>query len=208
MVNVGAGNAVWMARERPIISVRHESSAGHRLAFQPDRPRPFFEEIRNAGNPLRCAARAGSSCSDWSIRVVQGNKAACSGARCGKDRAPQPVPSVPQGVGVACVDRRNRWGTGRSRRLREDDTISDIWVAPAFEGRGAGTALITALEAQIAERGRTQAQIQVAAANDRALRLYHNLGYRQLWRKVAFDPVLETDLEKIGLSKPLYCMSP
>ncbi|THK37520.1 GNAT family N-acetyltransferase [Ensifer sp. MPMI2T] len=85
----------------------------------------------------------------------------------------------------------------------EDDTISDIWVAPAFEGRGAGSALIAALEAQIAERGYTQAQIHVAAANERALRLYQNLGYRQLWKKVAFDPVLETDLEKIGLSKSL-----
>ncbi|MBB4189821.1 GNAT family N-acetyltransferase [Sinorhizobium terangae] len=85
----------------------------------------------------------------------------------------------------------------------EDDTISDIWVSPAFEGRGAGSALIAALEAQIAERGHTEARIHVAAANERALRLYQNLGYRQLWRKLDFDPILETDLEKIGLSKSL-----
>ncbi|MCZ4091951.1 GNAT family N-acetyltransferase [Sinorhizobium psoraleae] len=84
-----------------------------------------------------------------------------------------------------------------------DDTISDIWVAPAFEGRGAGSALVAALEAQIAERGHTEARIHVAAANERALRLYQNLGYRQLWKKITFDPILETDLEKIGLSKSL-----
>lgn len=84
-----------------------------------------------------------------------------------------------------------------------DDTISDIWVAPAFEGRGAGSALIAALETQIADRGYRDARIHVAAANERALRLYQHLGYRVLWKKVAFDPILETDLEKIGLSKAL-----
>jgi ribosomal-protein-alanine N-acetyltransferase len=84
-----------------------------------------------------------------------------------------------------------------------DDTISDIWVAPAFEGRGAASALISALETQIAERGCTEARIHVAAANERALRLYQHLGYRVLWTKVAFDPVLEIDLPKIGLSKAL-----
>ncbi|WP_026617972.1 GNAT family N-acetyltransferase [Ensifer aridi] len=84
-----------------------------------------------------------------------------------------------------------------------DDTISDVWVAPAFEGRGAASALIRALESQIADRGYTEARIHVAAANERALRLYQHLGYRMLWRKVAFDPILETDLEKIGLSKAL-----
>jgi [ribosomal protein S18]-alanine N-acetyltransferase len=84
-----------------------------------------------------------------------------------------------------------------------DDTISDIWVAPAFEGRGAASALVKALETQIADRGYTEARIHVAAANERALRLYQHLGYRVLWKKVVFDPILETDLEKIGLSKAL-----
>ncbi|OHV82517.1 GNAT family N-acetyltransferase [Ensifer sp. LCM 4579] len=86
---------------------------------------------------------------------------------------------------------------------RNDDTISDIWIAPAFEGRGAGSALIGALEAQIAGRGYAEAHIQVAARNERALQLYRHLGYREIWRKVLFDAVLETDLEKISLSKAL-----
>lgn len=86
---------------------------------------------------------------------------------------------------------------------RNDDTISDIWIAPYFEGRGAGSALIRALEAQIAGRGYAEAHIQVAALNERALQLYRHLGYREIWRKVLFDPILESNLEKIGLSKPL-----
>ncbi|MGK9199818.1 GNAT family N-acetyltransferase [Sinorhizobium meliloti] len=92
---------------------------------------------------------------------------------------------------------------GLGAREHDDHVISDIWVAPAFEGRGAGSALIKALEAQIAERGYRQASIQVAAQNERALQLYQRLGYRVLWRKVAFDPILQTELEKIGLSKAL-----
>lgn len=92
---------------------------------------------------------------------------------------------------------------GLGAREHDDDVISDIWVAPAFERRGAGSALIKALEAQIAERGYGQAAIQVAARNERALQLYRHLGYRVLWRKVAFDPILQTELEKIGLSKAL-----
>ena len=86
---------------------------------------------------------------------------------------------------------------------RADDTISDIWIAPAFEGRGAGSALIKALESEISDRGYAQAQIQVAAVNERALGLYEHLGYRQIWRITMFDPILETALEKIGLSKNL-----
>lgn len=84
-----------------------------------------------------------------------------------------------------------------------DDTISDIWISPSFEGRGAGSALIKALEAEIAERGYSEAQMQVAALNERALGLYEHLGYLQIWRKTMFDPILETTLEKIGLSKKL-----
>lgn len=86
---------------------------------------------------------------------------------------------------------------------RDDDTISDVWVAPAFEGRGVGSAVIGRLEADIAGRGYAEAHIHVAAANERALRLYRHLGYRELWREVLYDPILESNLEKIGLSKPL-----
>ncbi|WP_323455492.1 MULTISPECIES: N-acetyltransferase [unclassified Rhizobium] len=79
--------------------------------------------------------------------------------------------------------------------------MSDIWVAPEFEGRGAGSLLIRALERQIADRGFAEAFIDVTAANGRALGLYRHLGYRDVWQRSEFDPILEATLEKIRLKK-------
>lgn len=92
-------------------------------------------------------------------------------------------------------------GIGASEHA--DDCISDIWVSPSFEGRGAGSSLVRALECEISTRGYSRARIDVAAANERALRLYERLGYKQAWRKIAYDPVLEMSLDKIGLIKDL-----
>ncbi|MBX3584179.1 MAG: GNAT family N-acetyltransferase [Rhizobiaceae bacterium] len=89
-----------------------------------------------------------------------------------------------------------------------DDYISDVWVAPAFEGRGVASALIRALEGEIVARGFASARIHVAAANDRARGLYDHLGYRETARRTAFDPVLETTLEKIELAKDLVGAAP
>lgn len=84
-----------------------------------------------------------------------------------------------------------------------EDTISDIWVAPAFEGLGVGTALVRSLETEILNRGHPVAYIQVAALNSRAFNLYRHLGYREEWRQMSFDPILKVEMEKVGLSKQL-----
>ena len=82
-----------------------------------------------------------------------------------------------------------------------DDTISDIWVSPVFEGRGIGSALLAALEQEIAGRGHGQARIAVAAANERAFRLYRHRGYRETWRGTRHDPILATPLERWSLPR-------
>ncbi len=88
-----------------------------------------------------------------------------------------------------------------------DDTITDIWVAPAFEGLGVASAIINALENEIIERGYSHAHIQVAAANERAHALYTYLGYREVWRRTEFDIILNINLEKVGLTKKLKYLS-
>lgn len=84
-----------------------------------------------------------------------------------------------------------------------EDHITDLWVGPAFEGRGAGRALLSAMETRIRRRGFRAASIEVLAGNQRALQLYLHEGYEQRWRKVRDDRFLRTALDKIGLRKLL-----
>ena len=84
-----------------------------------------------------------------------------------------------------------------------DDYISDIWVSPDFEGRGVGSALLHALEQQIAGRGYAQARLHVAAANARAFGLYRHRGYREIWRGTMHDAILDIPLEKVELVRDL-----
>ncbi|KQU64792.1 acetyltransferase [Aminobacter sp. DSM 101952] len=101
---------------------------------------------------------------------------------------------------VAVIDDR---AAGIVACEHSDDYISDVWVAPEFEGRGVASALIGALEREISGRGFSKARIHVAAANTRALGLYEHLGYVEVSRETAFDPILEISLDKIGLEKHL-----
>jgi len=84
-----------------------------------------------------------------------------------------------------------------------DNNISDIWISPLHEGKGAGSALITALEQVISDRGFADVTIQVAAANKRALSLYRHLGYVEQWRREELDPILGVSFEKVGPRKTL-----
>ncbi|MET3792061.1 GNAT family N-acetyltransferase [Aquamicrobium terrae] len=101
---------------------------------------------------------------------------------------------------VAEIDGRP---AGLGAREHRDDVITDIWVAPQWEGKGAGSALLAELERQIAGAGHDHARLQVAADNQRALQLYLARGYEPVWRGVRADPILQVPLEKIGLSKRL-----
>lgn len=92
---------------------------------------------------------------------------------------------------------------GFGAREFSDDLISDIWVDPAMEGRGVGSALIGSLETEISKSGFDTAKIEVAAGNLRALNLYRHLGFKIIWQKRMFDPGLGVSLEKIMLSKKL-----
>jgi ribosomal-protein-alanine N-acetyltransferase len=85
----------------------------------------------------------------------------------------------------------------------KDDLISDVWVSPDFEGRGAGSALVGALERQIASRGYSRARLEVLTGNDRAAALYRHLGYEVQWQAVKYDPILKLDLHKTGMARQL-----
>ena len=109
-----------------------------------------------------------------------------------RERGPSIVVAELSGepAGIAARD-----GTG--------DYISDLWVEPGREGRGVGSALLSALEAAIAQAGHSSARLEVLTANARALALYRRRGYRPVWEAFKRDLTLGIELHKTGLAKAL-----
>lgn len=81
--------------------------------------------------------------------------------------------------------------------------ITDLWVAPAHQGRGVGSALLEALEARIVQAGGRTARLEVLTANVRAMALYRYRGYRPEWQALKLDRGLGIALHKTGMVKQL-----
>ena len=67
--------------------------------------------------------------------------------------------------------------------------IQNVGIAPAHRGRGLGTALITAALHGFRQAGLQRAYLEVTAQNDRAVRLYTQLGFQRtktLYKAVEF----------------------
>ena len=56
--------------------------------------------------------------------------------------------------------------------------IGELAPIETAEGRGVGTALVKACEQWACEQGYTLLAVSTGAANTRAIKLYHNLGFR------------------------------
>ena len=65
------------------------------------------------------------------------------------------------------------WGA----REDDDTLISDLWVGPQYQGRGVGSALLNALERQIAGAGYAIAELETLASNVRAIQFYEQHGF-------------------------------
>jgi [ribosomal protein S18]-alanine N-acetyltransferase len=86
---------------------------------------------------------------------------------------------------------------------REDapDYISDIWVDPACQGRGIGSALMHYFLARIEADGFRIAKIHTRATNSGAIRLYERMGFAIVWRGEEFNTALEMPLQKVHMEK-------
>ena len=90
--------------------------------------------------------------------------------------------TVPENVLVAELDGRPV-GWGKMEHPTELAASDHVWhvnglaVDPAFEGRGAGRALMEALIELARERGGRRMTLRVFAPNERAQRLYDRLGF-------------------------------
>jgi ribosomal-protein-alanine N-acetyltransferase len=91
------------------------------------------------------------------------------------------------------------WGA----REDHDQRISDLWVAPAAQGRGVGAMLLGALVEEIRAAGYPQAELETLASNQQAVGFYQRHGFSIVWRREKFSPSLGYAIDKVGMNKSL-----
>lgn len=64
-----------------------------------------------------------------------------------------------------------------------NDEVNGLWVDPAAQGRGVGTALLSHAEGQIARAGHRRAWLTCSAFNPNGCRFYLARGYRETGRE-------------------------
>lgn len=93
-----------------------------------------------------------------------------------------PVPTDPDpwsGSWVADAD-----GSIVGVGLAEGDYIDDLWLRPWYRRQNIGSALLSALESQIAKEGYARARLRLVAENEEARRFYTRRG----WQETDFHP--------------------
>jgi GNAT superfamily N-acetyltransferase len=81
--------------------------------------------------------------------------------------------------------------------LTAADRVSDLWVHPSAQGRGAGTALLARLEAEIADRGFGTGRLRCLEVNVRSRAFYAARG----WVEVRIHPHETIPLNTVDLTK-------
>ena len=83
--------------------------------------------------------------------------------------------------------------------LSERDVVSDLWVHPDAQGEGIGSALLAALEGEIAARGFIVARLRCLEANQKSRVFYAARG----WTEVRVYPHEVIPLNTVDLEKSL-----
>lgn len=81
------------------------------------------------------------------------------------------------------------------------DYISDLWVSPAHQGLGIGSALILNMLREMRAEGLKRAKIDTHAANEGAIRLYQELGFSIVWRGMQHSPSMGMMVEKVKMQQ-------
>jgi len=90
---------------------------------------------------------------------------------------------------------------GWAARERMDEEITDLWVDPAMQRRGVGTALLAAIEDEMRRSGFETADLQTHARNAPALAFFRKHGYAVNWLSVTYSPRLDRDVESVGMRR-------
>lgn len=92
---------------------------------------------------------------------------------------------------------------GWTAREGDRDYISDLWVDPAHQGLGIGSALLSATLRTMRAEGLKRARIDTHAANEGAIRLYEELGFNVIWRGMQHSPSMGMMVDKVKMQRAL-----
>ncbi|MBA4785596.1 MAG: GNAT family N-acetyltransferase [Rhizobiales bacterium] len=92
---------------------------------------------------------------------------------------------------------------GWAAREAFDELISDFWIDPPHQHQGLGSALLSAIEADIVRQGFDTARVETHARNDEAVSFFERHGYRINWLTATYSPKLDREVQSVGLSKLL-----
>lgn len=107
------------------------------------------------------------------------------------------------GSKVILVAESNGEIVGWTARDGEADYVSDLWVDPDHQGRGAGRALLEHVLSLMRREGIERARIATHARNVGAIRLYERCGFVLVWRGIERSEAMQMDVEKVHLEKAL-----
>lgn len=91
------------------------------------------------------------------------------------------------------------WGA----RADGPDYISDIWIAPNFQGRGIGRMLVEHFVNEMRGSGISVAKIATHARNVNAVKLYERCGFEVVWRGTQWSESMQVELQKVRLERVL-----
>ncbi|WP_275790721.1 GNAT family N-acetyltransferase [Pararhizobium gei] len=92
---------------------------------------------------------------------------------------------------------------GWAAREDRDGNISDLWIEPAVQRSGLGSALLADLESRILAEGFGAAIVKTHAQNAQAIGFFRKHGYSVSSLSTAYAPKLDRDVESIGMTKML-----
>ncbi len=81
--------------------------------------------------------------------------------------------------------------------------ISDLWVNPAWQGKGIGKAQISHFLDSMRAEGLPLATIDTHANNRNAIGLYERCGFQIVWRGMEYSDIMKLELEKVKLEQKL-----
>lgn len=101
---------------------------------------------------------------------------------------------------VAAVDGEP---VGFAAREADDGHVSDLWIAPGWQGQGAGTELLTAMERLVRATDAAEITLEALHDNIRARSFYARRGFLPVWRGTVHDPILGVPLDRVRLARQL-----